>query len=1318
MEKISIRWVIAVLMLISLPGMTFAEQQATRVTVPRISVAPVMDGKIGRQEWADAASICGMVNPASAQLEAWPMQIYLARDAQNFYLAARIPQFPDGARFVATRSKRDAGYKGDDCLELWLDPHAGSYRKGDEKTYHFFGNSKGHVILDMSNVPKMGLVQMTEWNGRWNYAVTRDGDWLAEVSIPLSDLEAEALPDGQEWAVHISRVWSSVKWTTLCSIPKTRLVAPDNAPRLVMGGDVFCRLNDVSGFYNGKPTAAGEIVNDGVSEKTVTLQAWLKSADGSQIISRYNQVMKIEAGQRLPFTVAFDRPVLDEKNLFEFSVSDDKAAVLFAHSFHFTKTGQLPQIVSGQAQRVAFDGRYLPSWNKYWVDALNITDLLEEMGLSTAWAELEIRGPNGVIAKTDLPMENGVCENINVPLPELPEGDYQAQLRILDEQGKELDKVSSPFRMQKAAFLGNKLGITDQVLPPFTPIAVKQDCFSVWGRDYQLGDGGLLQTLKTLQPEPTVGLAVEDLLRAPMSFTLRDADGTEIPLVADSVKVTQRSPENVLFESAWRCPVLDVVVHGSLEYDGLLSYTLDVVPSGNVEVGGLTLNVPFSRNNSALMHEITDTVRRVFAGAIPAGSGQVWDSARIKNSNGILGNFKPMLWIGNEDRGLTWFSDSDRGWLLSDEKPVYRVLRQNDDINLCVDLINTPATLTDSRRMEFGFIATPVKSLPEGWRAWTGSQQRPHRNYPNLRNYVFLGSGKALPYSLARFSKQPGDLEAIKETYARDGCKWQTYYFAHDVTSVVDMQQLAPAYLGELVGPQPRKELRNDILFVQKAFGTANKDYYSIYRNKTLTLPIHQDLRLFTLNSYLEALPEFPFYEDNAFLAPQFDPAQDIGYQRPDGEWQPEFCAMADRALYKRIAGLYAARGQENSLMLHKSTTMMPHAYSFATVALDGEQRFPSAASDHLDLWPLDYTRAHVMGRQFGLVPFCLSSITKMDKAFPDPDYRVLRAELALFFLHEIHIWPTFTPSQGTEAVYELYQVFNDFNIGASDVVFHPYWQTVPEMPFECASPSVQVSAWSRPESALVVIANTGDRQDAEVQLSAPELQGFTTAYDWETKKPVSFDGSNMTLSLPRHDFRLIWIGNKPPPAEAMPTAMGQMRLEKGYGADKEAERSPVKICNGDFEEGAQDGIPDDWELFLPDGMSGDISLTTSGAFAGIKCAVINKQGGAKNAAIELRQALKSKMKDLQPGRRYLLSAAFRGPEGGKVRTTLILFDKEMKRVSKTPFVDCDVSDQWKPFKYEFTMPEGAFFGRIYFRMFYDGTFGIDDVGLAMIEQQ
>ncbi|MCC7519948.1 MAG: hypothetical protein IT578_12285 [Verrucomicrobiae bacterium] len=1064
---------------------------APRFVVPECPKPPVIDGEIGATEWQHAAAITGFKDHSTGQLDARQVVAYITYDNAHLYLAFDLPIYPKGAALVANHTTRDRGHwGGDDILELLLDPFAGKY-KNEESYFQFMGNSAGSIIFDQAETPSLGLYNRLEWNGRWNFKnkVTSDR-WQSELSIPLADLGLKEIPDGARWLAHFSRVWGvKVGWTTLSPVSGA-LNAPGGGGELTFEAKApAVQVRSVAPLLNGRFGFAGEIVN-GNAERDFKIEARVTSQD-KEITAKTLEV-HLKPGEVHPFSVD-EAAALADHDVFHLRISSPKENKIWHDSaVPFLKTPVHPVFPKPVLTKFVLEARCLPSLQKLWFDKIDFgrfpgRDKVKEVRVS-------LRKDDKVLLDQPLAFPGTQVQDLGLPIPEgiKTEGDYKVAVTLLDKDHQPLATEEMTFPWKSFPWVNSRVGMEGGILPPFTPLTVRDREVSVVGRVYSVNDLGLFNQVTAEQLEPTVGKATDALLARPLSLRARVA-GTRQPIEAKPTgkrKVLEEDPQHAVIEGHGKLGDLALKITNRIEYDGVAWLDIELRPTKATRLAELTFDIPLREEQATLLHEVTDAIRRTYAGVTPAGAGTVWDSRRLLNVSGTIGNFKPLYWLGNEDRGLCWFGESDKGWHLDEEKPALEVVREKGAVILRLNLVNKELLLDQPRTIAFGLQATPVKPMPAGWRGWVAPYAA--AEFKNLTYFNFSPVGNQTPtYAAVENAPFPADYakakEAMDQLRAAGGIPFLYEVLQSMGIAIPDMR----VYSGE---------------WQRASYIGANS---------------YADFRVWHLAEYLKRTGLFTFYEDNAYLLPLKDPALGLGYKREDGQYQGEFPIRKLREYLRREAAAYHALQMPNYIGVHKSTTMLSPCYSFATLAIDGEQRFMmTPETDYVDQFPLDYIRAHIMGRQFGFVPFFLSEI-KLGKDLTAAIRAGTRSEFALLLLHELIIWPAY--ALDPETVKQVDRAKGEFDLGAADVVFHPYWEK--NKIARTDSKDVVVTLWKRPGKALAVVANLGEARETSVSLDFKAL-GLApkTIKDFESQQALSWQGDALKLTIPRHDYRLLWI--------------------------------------------------------------------------------------------------------------------------------------------------------------------------------------------------
>ena len=330
-----------------------------------------------------------------------------------------------------------------------------------------------------------------------------------------------------------------------------------------------------------------------------------------------------------------------------------------------------------------------------------------------------------------------------------------------------LSAVTAAVSAQKTAAIpstpwkGNRLGLEDKVLPPWTPLKVierpkgcsnqslsaRVDC---WGRTYEFDDLGL--------PAQIVAKG-ENLLTQPTTLKVQ-IEGQPVEWSHAAAKIASASDVAVEINGSAQAAstrgVVALKTHLRLEYDGLIVYQLRLEVPKEVKVDGLTLDIPLRSEAAIYRHRLTmsdldrGTLGSSRSGNLPAGNGVVDNDTYI-----------PYAWLGDNDRGLFWLCESAQYWPNWTSKHAWETVREGPQTTMRLNLLRPGQTLPVNWEFEFGLQATPVKPLPPHWRhdRWEpGIHSTQAIIIPNTTTHPYSGYPEST--DPAAFAKRVDDLHA------------------------------------------------------------------------------------------------------------------------------------------------------------------------------------------------------------------------------------------------------------------------------------------------------------------------------------------------------------------------------------------------------------------------------------------------------------------------------------------------------------------------------------------------------------------------------
>ncbi len=648
---------------------------------------------------------------------------------------------------------------------------------------------------------------------------------------------------------------------------------------------------------------------------------------------------------------------------------------------------------------------------------------------------------------------------------------------------------TSAGRAQPAAapwWLGSRAGVSCEVLPPWTPVEVAGAKVKVWGRSYEFGAGGLPSAVVTKDANMLAG-----------PITLRGtADGKELAWTGGTCRTAEARPEAARVVGSVESGNLHCQATATIEYDGMIRCDLRLMPkSGKVTVERLLLEMPLDARHVGYMHYW------------PGRWGSVANSKALP-ADGYRSAFQPFLWLGDEQRGLAWFCESERNFFNAKGSHVVEVERKDRRVVLRVNLISVPQSIDGPLEYTFGLQATPVRPpAPDAWDdriCHMGAYRMQDQPYtpPGGKPTTLLAHLAQSGVRTICFHEQWTDIQAYPSTThgkelkaLADACRREhirlLLYLGYEIST------LAPEWAawGEkcIVGPRQGGYKRTyqpqpDQTAYNVCYRSAWQDFLAAHLEKLMT-------EYGIGGVYLDGTSE-PWGCTNA--------AHGCGNKRPDGSVSPTYPIFDTRSMMRRIYTIVRHHDPQGQVNVHQSTCMVIPTLAFATSYWDGEQLqgLPRPKTPGAVL-PLDAFRCEFMGHNWGVPAELLH--------YPSGPFKRSEA-MGMALLHDVPVRPS---SLGDlDELARVWRLFDAFDRHAA--AWLPYWDNAGYV--ASRQPRVKVSVYNRPGKGFVaVVANTGTEScQAEVSfdLSALKQPAALAAHDVLTGKPIAFADGRLAAPL------------------------------------------------------------------------------------------------------------------------------------------------------------------------------------------------------------
>jgi len=1134
---------------------TGAEQSAASrnipvVTLPLMKTPPTIDGVISEAEWAGASRNIGFIGHRTRVMAYREGVLWVGCDGKQLYIAMKTEMPPDGKLMAATMpdGKRDlvAAFR-DDSIELALDPKRGR-TEGDRTYFHIITNANAALYdraLDPDNAQNR-----VNFNWRiegWTYKnQTKDGWWHIEAAFPLESLGATADDLEGPWGVRIARNWrrpgQQSQWET------GAVSYGEQATMPVVRWDAEAPVVQVLSLHENGEEAKIVVSVLNPHERPLKVSAHICDAWHSNQPLHAKKELEIPAGGKETVTLTSRDGGAEGLHRTAITVTspDGKKTYYFRDwrwSLHPPENRW--RIGAEKEKTVELKFKYYPYHSKARVALdLGAVDYKDKVAGATA----DIRPVDRLGGVSERAVWSGELKfaksatDAVYDIPNLNNGRYRLTVTLAGGEGVPKEPLTQDFVRMRYEWEQNTLGISDEVMPPFTPMEAEGDVVKCVLREHEHGAGGVWKSVKSQD---------RSLLTAPMRWeVVAAAPGAEPaaqPVRGEGWKCLSARATGVTGEARWSAGPLKAHVLTEYDYDGMMLVTLTLEPTGENAVHRLSLVLPIADAEAKYMHAVGDSLRHHYAGFVPRGEGRLWDSGQANKIN-LIGTFFPYLWVGGGERGVCWFADTDRDWVLDDETPILDLARDGKTLQMRVHLITKPGPLEREHKIVFGLQATPTKPMPDGWRRWVARKHVPGgRTVSWMGACLYWGAPYYGVYPLDKRFEVYREFAKARRTGKQDPAfidRWMSYieqFAAKDGKGYANL--LAHIKAGYWVAKSETwaKGTRlfgytnaRGVTFREPEFETFQDEWlrYDWFHRNWKDGAVAYDLSPsesfvdYAVWYYRRMLECFDgVYWDNMYLSAHFDPVVGSGWKDEKGRTHPGLGLFHLRDLVKRTAimhwqeaeGLPASRVPFIQVS-HMTNTMLVPVLSFGNCNMDWEWRYGD--DDFQDRFSPDLTVAESIGRQVGAWGTILGG------GHPDPKAPrtawVWRTRLGVCLVHEIHNYD-YRPALDVA----IYKKLFAFGYGEPDCRVFNYWDDPHPVSVQSKGVDGKTLAVAKGGAAIIVVTDYGEGGECVVKLDlkALGLGEKVKATDLESGKPVEGAGAGaFKFTLKKHDFKIFQV--------------------------------------------------------------------------------------------------------------------------------------------------------------------------------------------------
>ncbi|MBN1445290.1 MAG: hypothetical protein JW957_04195, partial [Candidatus Omnitrophica bacterium] len=765
--------------------------------------------------------------------------------------------------------------------------------------------------------------------------------------------------------------------------------------------------------------------------------------------------------------------------------------------------------------------------------------------------------PNKNFAKYSI---NAIISYVSIPLAEseikqATAGHIASEAEIIKLYDEKF-KAFHGFSEEEVKKIKNEVRL-EKVLAPYLPIKNSgEGIFTLTTSQYRFQDSIFPVSIKILG---------EEILSDAITLDISLAEGSINP-ESDKPRFKCSESEVILEQDINYGEGLKVSINGILSYDGMMIFSIKFSAPEAVEIKSVTFRVPLSAKIAkyARYGSFGDIVpgskpaqysgRRYesidygFGPIPPAGekvevkyallSGRwkngwnprIWDENHpvIWEWTQERGLHLAELWVGDEQKGLRWISESPRGWHYEKNDTTCMLEKKGDSILASRMFITKPLRIQGEREIQFAIQALPPKHVREDWFTLKvasplfnkelagkiyeslGEEERkfPVFDYrktgelsPSFPHNWCIGHGTPRAENPDAFRKD----SAILEYFGRRLLPYMApthiavntpegYFY----TVKTEEWAIKPRYawLAKSIDPA---EIRGSIVKV------CVNSFYSEF--------MASDIGKFIDDYGISGL-----YFDNCTPGGCVNTEHGCGYKNDTGEIRPTVPFFALRKYFMMVRNEFLKRGKEPLIFCHAG--VLPSELSFVDCVLSGEGLYGLDLSENVSL---EEFRAYMIGpNQTGAVYFFLPQALGVDPKEAMKEETVRRS-LAMTLIHGTQIWPGFCHMGPVAKSREVLGRLEE-----EKVRFLPYWEWI-DINTELNKKKVYASIYLQSSRAVLAISNLS-QDDIDVSIPRALIEavfpGLQSVKDVMDYFPVDVDNEYLLLRLPGKDFRLLLLEN------------------------------------------------------------------------------------------------------------------------------------------------------------------------------------------------
>ncbi|MFB3854078.1 MAG: glycoside hydrolase domain-containing protein [Vicinamibacterales bacterium] len=203
-----------------------------------------------------------------------------------------------------------------------------------------------------------------------------------------------------------------------------------------------------------------------------------------------------------------------------------------------------------------------------------------------------------------------------------------------------------PWRQSRLRWLDSTLALDDEIVPPYTPVAVSGRMISVLGRDVTIDELGFPASIVSrFAPEMTyVSETGREILAGPVRIVVDGESGKATAWKGEPPAFTKQAPGVAAWQTALAAGPLSLHSSAEMEFDGNIEYRVELKAAAATSLRDVRLEIPIVKNVARYLMGLGAK-----GGVRPVRFEWTWKAANNQDS----------AWVGDVNAGLQFTLKDD-----------------------------------------------------------------------------------------------------------------------------------------------------------------------------------------------------------------------------------------------------------------------------------------------------------------------------------------------------------------------------------------------------------------------------------------------------------------------------------------------------------------------------------------------------------------------------------------------------------------------------------------------------------------------------------